>query len=482
MAHHATADPPSLPPWELTLTERILFERLGWFVEVRWVAGLCALAFMAMGWYVFNVRFAADRAVAVVLALFLYNAFFSLCARAVYQQGRVSRRWILGLAHAQIVCDLLAVAALVHYIGGVENHFVVLFIFPMIVASEFFSKAIAYAYATVAAVLVNLIGWGEYLFYESAHHPLCVLAGGDAARCEPLVAPGAAHQWVFVLQVCFVISFAVYVTVFIASGIATQLRSREEELQETYGDLQSLELVKSQFMRKTSHELRAPVGALQSLLRAALHQLPEDSKSVHLVSRAADRTEQMLDLIDDLLRYSRLRTAIREMPRERVELAEIVRGAAELFRPRAEEKRVTLDTHIQPAAVVGSRDGLTDLVNNLVSNAIRYTPEGGAVTLRVDSPGGRARLVVEDTGVGIPEDELPHVFDEFFRGREAKKLTPHGTGLGMTIIQRVVEMHAGRIGVESKAGEGTTFRVTFPPAADRPGQADRSRTRRPRRA
>jgi len=147
MAHHATADPPSLPPWELTLTERILFERLGWFVEVRWVAGLCALAFMAMGWYVFNVRFAADRAVAVVLALFLYNAFFSLCARAVYQQGRVSRRWILGLAHAQIVCDLLAVAALVHYIGGVENHFVVLFIFPMIVASEFFSKAIAYAYA-----------------------------------------------------------------------------------------------------------------------------------------------------------------------------------------------------------------------------------------------------------------------------------------------------------------------------------------------
>ncbi len=469
MTRDAAADQSSPPGRQLTLTERVLFERLGWFVTVRWAAGLCALSFMALGWYVFKVRFAAGGAVAVVFALFFYNAFFSLCARAVYQAGRVSRRWVRGLAHAQIICDLLAVAALVHYIGGVENHFVILFVFPMIVASEFFSKAIAYAYATVAAVLVNVIGWGEYLFYESAHHPLCVLAGGDAARCEPLVAPGAAHDWVFVVQVCFVITFAVYVTVFIASSIATRLRSREEELEVAYGDLQSLELVKSQFMQKTSHELRAPVGALQSLLKAALHHFSGDPKGGNLVARAVDRTEQMLDLIDDLLRYSRLRTAAKDMRREDVELAEIVRRTADLFRPRAEENHVRLDIHVQPAPVRGSRDGLTDLVNNLVSNAIRYTPAGGLVTVRVGAPGGRARLVVEDTGIGIPEDELSRVFDEFFRGREAKKVSAHGTGLGMTIIRRVVEMHAGRIDVESAPGQGTAFRVTFPPPGNRPG-------------
>ena len=469
MTRDAAADRSSPPLRQLTLTERVLFERLGWFVTVRWAAGLCALSFMALGWYVFKVRFAAGGAVTVVFALFFYNAFFSLCARAVYQAGRVSRRWVRGLAHAQIICDLLAVAALVHYIGGVENHFVILFVFPMIVASEFFSKAIAYAYATVAAVLVNVIGWGEYLFYESAHHPLCVLAGGDVARSEPLVAPGAAHDWVFVVQVCFVITFAVYVTVFIASSIATRLRSREEELEVAYGDLQSLELVKSQFMQKTSHELRAPVGALQSLLKAALHHFSGDPKGGNLVARAVDRTEQMLDLIDDLLRYSRLRTAAKDMRREDVELAEIVRRTADLFRPRAEENHVRLDIQVQPAPVRGSRDGLTDLVNNLVSNAIRYTPAGGSVTVRVGAPGGRARLVVEDTGIGIPEDELSRVFDEFFRGREAKKVSAHGTGLGMTIIRRVVEMHAGRIDVESTPGKGTAFRVTFPPAGNRPG-------------
>jgi len=177
----------------------------------------------------------------------------------------------------------------------------------------------------------------------------------------------------------------------------------------------------------------------------------------------------MLDLIDDLLRYSRLRTAAKDMRREDVELAEIVRRTADLFRPRAEEQNVRLDIHVQPAAVRGSRDGLADLVNNLVSNAIRYTPAGGLVTVRVGASGGRARLVVEDTGIGIPEDELSHVFDEFFRGREAKKVSAHGTGLGMTIIRRVVEMHAGRIDVESAPGEGTAFRVTFPPPGNRPG-------------
>jgi len=467
-----TAEPQPAPTpdgQELTLTERVLFERLGWFVEVRWVAGVSALVFMALGWYVFDVRFQALPAVLVLFGLFLYNAFFSLCAREIYQAGRISQRWLSALAHAMVLCDLLAVAALIHFIGGVENHFIVLFIFPMIVASEFFSKTTAYAYATAAAGLIHAIGWGEYLLYERGHYPLQVLVAEDPQRFEPLVAPGAAQHWVFVFQVCFVMTFAVFATVFIASSIATRLRQREEELEEAYHGLQSLEQVKSSFMRKTSHELRAPVGALQSLLTAAHRQMPDGAPGRDLVARAAGRTEHMLDLIDDLLRYSRLRAAAQTMGRERVELAEIIRGAAEMFRPRAEEKGLRLDVHADSAELVGVRDSLTDLVNNLVSNAIRYTPEGGRVTVRVGTEAGRPRLAVADTGIGIPDDELPHIFDEFFRGREAKETFAHGTGLGMTIIKRVVEMHGGDIDVTSAPGQGTEFVVTFPSAASTAG-------------
>ncbi len=463
---------PDAPAPDLTLTERVLFDRLGWFVEVRWAAGACALVFMALGWYVFRVRFYAVPAVLVVVGLFIYNAFFSLCTREMYQAERVSKRWLRALAHAMVVCDLVAVAVLVHFIGGVENHFIILFIFPMIVASEFFSKRVAYGYAAAAAVLVHAIGWGEFLFYDWGHYPLQVLVEGPPPRLEPLVAPGAAQHWVFVFQVCFVTTFAVFATVFIASNIAGRLRQREEELEEAYRRLQSLDQVKSSFMRKTSHELRAPVGALQSLLRAAERQLPAGAAGRDLVVRAVARTEHMLDLIDDLLRYSRLRAPARTLAWEPLELAEVVRGAAELFRPRAEEKGVALEVETAPAAVVGIRDGLTDLVNNLVSNAIRYTPPGGRVSVRVGTEAGRPRLTVADTGIGIPEDERPHIFDEFFRGRAAKEAFAHGTGLGMAIVRRVVDLHGARIEVTSAPGRGTTFVITFPPKGEGPAPAE----------
>jgi signal transduction histidine kinase len=451
-----------LPGSELTLTDRELFDRLGWFTQVRWGAGLLSLAFMAIGWYAFHVRFAWQPALAVAAGLFAYNLVFTWWARWLYRHRERQKRRIRRLAHAQIACDLLAVAALVHTIGGVENHFILLFVFPVIVASEFFAPRIAYGYATLAAVLIHTIGWGEFFFYDRFHYGLTVCETGAAERCVPLVASGAGQHYVFVLQVCFVMTFAVYVTVFVASSIAGRLRQREEELEEAYRGLKSLEQVKSQFMRKTSHELRAPLGAMQSLLKAAARQMPGDASGRDLLDRALARSQNTLDLVDDLLRYSRLQAVLELDHFEVVELAEVVRGAAAMFRAQAEEKGIRLEIEIAAASVRGVRDRLIDLVNNLVSNAIRYTGEGGVVTLRAGCDGGKAVLAVSDTGIGIPPDELPHIFNEFYRGDEAKRSVQHGTGLGMTIVRRVVDLHEGRIDVDSEPGQGTAFRVTLP--------------------
>ena len=455
-------DPTLAPGAPLTLAEQELSRRLSWFTQVRWGAGVCAAAFMAIGWYLFRVRFAWQPALGVVAALFAYNLVFVLWERRLRGRPQVRRQWIRGLAHAQILCDLLAVAALVHTIGGVENHFIVLFVLPMIVASEFFSPRVAFAYATVAAALINLIGWGEYAFYDTFHYTLEVSPEGDAGGLLPLIAPGAAHHPVFVLQVCFVMTFAVYATVFVANSIAGRLRIRGEELEAAHRDLKSLEQIKSQFMRKASHELRAPIGAVQSLLKAASGQMAPDAQGRDLLQRAIRRTESMLDLVDDLLRYSRLQGAKAPERVEPVDLAEIVRSAADLFRAQADEKNVHLEVRAESARVMGVRDGLRDLVDNLLSNAIRYTPAGGRVAVETRCEAGRPILVVSDTGIGIPPEELPHVFDEFFRGERAKQAVQHGTGLGMAIAKRVVEMHGGRIEVESEVGRGTTFRVSLP--------------------
>jgi signal transduction histidine kinase len=457
-------DRPTAPNADLTLTEQELFQRLGWFTQVRWGAAGCAAAFMAIGWFLFDVRFAWRQALAVVAAMVVYNLVFWMESRRLYRQPSIRRRGILRLAHAQIVCDLAAVAALVHAIGGVENHFILLFVFPLVVASEFFSQRVAYGYATAAAVLINAIGWGEYFFYDTAHYPLQILRA-DGSRA-PLVAGGAANHYVFVLQVCFVMTFAVYITVFVAGSIAGRLRAREEELARAHRDLQSLEQIKSQFMRKASHELRAPVGAVQSLLKAAEGQMKAEAEGRELVERAIRRSESMLDLIDDLLRYSRLQAAQQLETPEPVDLAEIVGAVADLFRAQADEKGIALDVRAAPARVLGVREGLKDLVANLLSNAIRYTPSGGRVWVETAGDGRQALLAVGDTGIGIPADEQPHIFDEFFRGQQAKQTVQHGTGLGMTIVKRVVDLHGGRIEVESQVGRGTTFRVWLSRAAE----------------
>ena len=455
----AMAEQGAARPIDLSLSEQELFDRLGWFTHVRWGAGACALAFLAVGWYLFDVRFAWPLALAVIAALFGYNLVFSLAVRWLHRHRDIQKRWIARLAHAQITCDLVAVAALVHAIGGAENHFILLFIFPMIVASEFFAPRVAYGYATLAAVLINLITWGEY-YFGGAHHALdMALPDG---RLEPLVSSTEAGRHVFVLQVSFVMTFAVYAAVFIASSIAGRLRLREGELEKAYKDLKSLEQVKSHFMRKTSHELRAPIGAMQSLLKAAASQMGGAVPGRDLVGRAIDRSESTLDLIDDLLRWSRLQSAAVAQRFEPVELAEIVRGAADLFRAQAEGKQIVLEVEAGTAHVSGARDSLTDLVDNLVSNAIRYTPAGGRVSVRLGCENDEAVLTVSDTGIGIPADELPHVFDEFFRGQAPKQTVPHGTGLGMTIAKRVVDMHGGRIDATSQVGRGTTFRVVLP--------------------
>ncbi|MFO8015004.1 MAG: HAMP domain-containing sensor histidine kinase [Phycisphaerae bacterium] len=456
-----------LPGSELTLTDRELFERLGWFTQVRWGAGLLSLAFMAIGWYAFHVRFAWQPALAVVAGLFAYNLVFVWWARRLYRHRQRQKRRIRRLAHAQIACDLVAVAALVHTIGGVENHFILLFVFPVIVASEFFAPRIAYAYATLAAVLIHAIGWGEFFFYDRFHYGLTVCETGAGERCVPLVAAGAGQHYVFVLQVCFVMTFAVYVTVFVASSIAGRLRQREEELEEAYRGLKSLEQVKSQFMRKTSHELRAPLATMQSLLNAAARQMPDDASGRDLVDRALARSQNTLDLVDDLLRYSRLQAVLDVDRFEAVELAGIVRSAADLFRAQAEEKGIRLEAEVAATPVRGIRDRLIDLVNNLISNAIRYTGEGGTVTVRAGCDGGEAVLIVSDTGIGIPPDELPRIFDEFYRGEAARQRVTHGTGLGMTIVRRVVDLHKGRIDVDSRPGRGTTFRVALSICRDR---------------
>jgi len=456
---------PAPQPW--SLTDRELAMRLSWFISIRWFAGLVAVLFLLVSWHVFHIRFSGvgyvvERIVAAVFALFFYNAVLALLVKGFRSRGTLSLRVIHIIANVQIVCDLICVAFLWHSTGGMENAFGILFIFPMVWAGELLSRRNAYLYAFLGTVLINAVLWGEYIHLIPHVHIVREAAGGTA---DVFIRPTVYMDWHRVFMLSVAISGALFVTVFLAATVAARLRHRENQLDEAYRKLKSVDILKSQFMRKASHELRAPLSATHMMLKTVLMGITGkvDAKQEEMIARAAERTDSLMDLINDLLRYSRLEAeAALHADYQPVSLADVTRRTVELLAPSAEAGNVRLASDIRPARVLADEEGLTELVTNLLSNAIRYTPDGGDVAVAVSRDAGRAVLVVTDSGIGISGEDLSHIFDEFFRSSAAKEAVQHGTGMGLAISKKLVESFHGTIDVRSEPGHGSTFTVRLP--------------------
>jgi signal transduction histidine kinase len=246
-------------------------------------------------------------------------------------------------------------------------------------------------------------------------------------------------------------------------------RREAEQAQQllAYQNEQLLELdtLKDEFVSNVSHELRTPLTSISGYVELMLEDERDAEKRSYLeiVDRNAER---LLGLVSDLLFSARLQGGRLELDRTEVDLHQLVVQAIESARPRAETAGVELTATTAPVPIVsGEAVRLAQLVDNLVSNAIKFTPSGGRVAVRLSSEEGLVRFEVSDTGIGISEQERERLFERFFRSQNALERQIQGTGLGLYISKAIVEAHGGRIGVDSKAGEGTTFVVELPVAA-----------------
>jgi signal transduction histidine kinase len=237
-----------------------------------------------------------------------------------------------------------------------------------------------------------------------------------------------------------------------------------EALERSNRELAELARMKSAFALTVAHELRAPTAATQSYLRLMLDGYipPEDYQEY--LRRAEQRTVAQLELINDLLDLARLQNPDIQIERERVNLGESLNEVCAMMRGQAKEKRVTFIANVPSPMPVISADPnhLRQLWCNLVSNAIKYTNEGGAVAVTAKVQDQQLIVRVQDTGIGIAQDEMTRIFEEFYRTKAAKQCAESGTGLGLSIAKRIAETYAGRIDVESTVGKGSTFTVTLP--------------------
>ena len=217
------------------------------------------------------------------------------------------------------------------------------------------------------------------------------------------------------------------------------------------------------FSADASHELRTPLTVLRGELEGIAQDPQLTGEMREMIGSALEETERLAKIVESLLVISRLDAGEARMERTRLDFAELTEATVEQLRLLAEDKSISLVSDMpEPVEVEGDRARLKQVVVNLVDNAIKYTPAGGRVEVRVTREDGHAQLEVKDTGVGIPAEALPHIFERFYRVDKARSRAVGGTGLGLAIVKSICAAHGGQVNVESTENKGSRFAVQLP--------------------
>ena len=429
-------------------------ERLRWLISLRWIAILGVVITALFASKISGIPLNLFPIYAIALLISLCNLAYSLFLN--YSARRISGDLFIinnRLANLQIFLDLGFLAALLHFSGGIENPFIFYFIFHMIIAGILLTRKAAFLQATFAiALFLSIVG----MEYSGALHHYCLKG----------FIPVTLHtDLLYIYGVGFVFISTLYIAVYMASSISKILRERENSLKEANVLLEEKDRIKSEYVLRVTHDIKEHLSTIQSCIEPVTNGItgPLNQKQQDLLTRAKDRARRLLIFVRALLEISRIRLS-KALKMEEFMFPDAINGVLEDIKARANTRGIDFDVEMPPSAVKmkGVRLYIEEAIMNLLANSLKYTPRGGKITFRVKDTHEHIVIQIKDTGIGIPKDEIAYIFDEFYRGSNAKNLEKEGTGLGLAITKEIVELHKGKISVESEEGKGTNFSVEFP--------------------
>ena len=245
-------------------------------------------------------------------------------------------------------------------------------------------------------------------------------------------------------------------------------RSEMAQLAEAFNQMseqvRSLEDARNQFVSNASHELKTPLATIKILVESMMYEDGMDPELRREFLGDIDKEiDRLSSVVGDLLTLVHIDSHKLKLRRERMVFADTVRETAARLTPLAQKRGQEITTQITDECEMFADPGkLAQVCYNIIENGIKYTPDGGKISIRLRRAGRDAVLEISDSGVGIPEEDLPHVFDRFYRVDKARSRDTGGTGLGLSIVQQIVRLHAGSVTVQSEQGKGTTFTVQLP--------------------
>jgi signal transduction histidine kinase len=442
---------------ENLLENTSLIQRAYWLIRLRWVAiGALAAAVFVAG------RFMAISLPALSLytmagLLLVYNfVLYDLLRYWTWGQRRPSETRVNRIITFQISADLFILATILHFSGGIENPFAFFFAFHMMIASILGSKRQSYLQATLAVAL-----FGGLVVLEAAgvlrHYPLENFAGH-----------GLYRDWRFILGTLFVFTVTLYVLAYMTTSIAGQLRRRQARFEAAHAQLEGKDRLKNEYVLRLTHDIKGHLAAVESCLDIVFSEVvgPLNEKQKDLVERAYRRSAKCMAFITALLKLTRMKLTGR-LEMERFSLRNRIFNSLGSVQNYAQKKGIAVSHQIdaQVDEIFGEAVLIEETLTNILFNAVKYTPDGGRVGLEVTMNGTAIQCRVADTGIGVPEADLAHVFEEFYRAENARAVERDGTGLGLAFARQVIERHGGRIWAQNNPGGGATFTFTLPSAA-----------------
>jgi len=439
---------------ENLLKSTSLIQRAYWLIKLRWAAigALAAATFVASQFMGFPLPVSALYTIAVMLLVYNF-ILYDLLRYWTWAGREPSERRIGGILTCQISADLLILATILHFSGGIENLFFFFFAFHMMIASILRSRLQSYLQATCAVLL-----FGGLVVFEAAgvlnHYGL-----------EGFARHGLYQDWRFVFSTLFVFTVTLYLLVYMTTSIGEQLRKQQENYESANAQLEGKDRLKNEYVLRLTHDIKGHLAAVQSCLEIVFNEMvgPLNEKQKDLVERAYRRASKCLAFITALLKLTRMKLTGR-LEMERFSLRNCIFNSLAAVQNKAQSKSIVVNHQIDPAVdeVFGEAVLIEETLTNMLFNAVKYTPDGGKVRMEVKQDGTSIEVSIADTGIGVPEVDLPHIFEEFYRADNARAIERDGTGLGLAFAKQVVERHGGRVWVRNNPDTGATFSFTLP--------------------
>ncbi len=427
--------------------------RVVWFIKLRWfvpfgIAGGATLA-DAVG-FTFNMI----AVLLVALFVLLYNA---VCyyIRPCNNTNPCSTDRLYTFTYSQVALDYLALFLLVHWAGGAASPIIFVFIFHIIFASILLPRRSAYGFAAVAIIGMWSMAFGEMTGLLDRR-----LVSFRGETIDLLDKP-----W-YVASMLVFFSGAIGATVLSTTAIMRMLKQRIIENAQFYEQIEQLTKERWRFMRKVAHNLRAPLAAVISMMDLLKNEYlgKMEPKQVEYLHRIYRRTKHMTDMINELMTIARSRTDTALLSRHPMRVDAIADRVLKTFIVEAETKGLGFVFEVSPEIAEAEIDlELAEpVLENLVSNAIKYTSKGDVRVSFTKSGNDFVVIQIQDTGIGIPKEDQSQLFREFFRAHNARTVEEVGTGLGLALVKETLDKNGGKITFESKLGKGTTFMVYLP--------------------